>query len=98
MKRSRNLLISHKNVLFNLNPMFDPDIKCIRVGGRLRTSNIDYGTKHPVILNPESVFETLMSRDKGDGGLVRTVTLKTASSELKRPISKLVLLHRCSII
>ena len=28
--------INHKIDLFNLNPVFDTDIKCIRVGGRLK--------------------------------------------------------------
>lgn len=41
--------VSKKSKVYNLNPFLDED-GCIRVGGRLQHSNLDFAKKHPYIL------------------------------------------------
>ena len=65
---SQGNLVVAKTIVFPLKTQSIP-------GVRLRNANIDYHTKHPVILIPDSVFATLMIRDKHENCLHDVVQL-----------------------
>ena len=75
---SKNLNISQKSNIFNLNPIFDSSINCIRLSCRLKNVDINYESKHPVILHPDSICSTLLIRDRHEkslhGGFQLTVS------------------------
>jgi len=55
-------VVDKSSPLKSLNPFINKD-GLIRVGGRLSRSTLDYDTKHPYILPPESSLSALVIRD-----------------------------------
>ncbi|XP_076384268.1 uncharacterized protein LOC143262243 [Megalopta genalis] len=87
------------NKLAKLNPFIDQD-GILRVGGRLRDSNLPFSQKHPINL-PKSHTATCIIMNEhlnllhagtqhGPDGIVRTVTVKTATSIFDRSVKQLV--------
>ena len=61
---SKGLPISQKSCLLRLNPVFDQETQCLRVGGRLKHANLDFDEKYPFILSNESIFTKLLILDR----------------------------------
>ena len=57
---SRGHPVSSNSQLTSLNPFFDEQTKCLRVGGRLRFSKLGFKEKHPVILPSEARLSQLI--------------------------------------
>ena len=60
---SKGLSLPNTSNLLKLNPIMDPDSFCLRVGGRLKHTNLSNDEKYPDILSPYSSLAKLIFRD-----------------------------------
>lgn len=69
--------INRKSKILQLNPFLDSD-GCLRVGGRLKESNLSYDRKHPIIIAPGSIASLIIAdthQRSLQGGLRLTMNL-----------------------
>lgn len=57
---ANNKPINKKSKILQLNPFLDSD-GCLRVGGRLKESNLSYDRKHPIIIAPGSIASLIIA-------------------------------------
>ena len=53
-------LVSANSSLRRLNPIFDAESQCIRVGGRLRYANLSFDQRFSFIIHPKSIIASLI--------------------------------------
>lgn len=74
--------VSKKSKLYTLYPFIDSH-GCLRVGGRLQLSDLDYDQKHPLILPAKSHLTTLLIRNEHERQMHASLQLLHASLRQK---------------
>lgn len=88
--------VNKKSKILSLNPFLDKD-GCLRVGGRLKESNLTYDRKHPFVLFPGGISNLIIidSHKKAlHGGTQLTMSLVRESYwiiNLRRQVKKYIL-------
>ena len=97
----RDNRVQHNSNINSLNPFLDEE-GIIRVGSRLRQSDVEYDVKHPILIPPSSTFSKLLIRDThfrllhaGCSQIVAEIRQRYWIPKLRCTVKKII--HECII-